>query len=151
MAADNETIPPVGKVREAVTGFMSRVPVWSVTVFTVDGYIIAHHSSSETIPEGLEMAIASLSAGLITIAEDFIRMVDPSKLFKMALVDSVDERNAPGFSAILGHVAQNVLLSCLFARTTQLGLVTFELEGLANEIREIVNEWEVKLHSETMT
>ncbi len=149
--SNDDAIPPVKKLRQKLDEFAARVPIWSLTLFTVDGYIIAHRAASERIPDGIEMAISSMSAGLITISEDFIRMIDASKMFRSVLVDSVDEAGVLNFSILLGVVADNVLLSCVFPRTTQLGLITFELETLGNEIRETIREWDVKLHSETMT
>ncbi|MHA1781413.1 MAG: roadblock/LC7 domain-containing protein [Candidatus Thorarchaeota archaeon] len=150
MSNDQNPIPPVQKIQDRLIDFSSRVSVWGVMVFTIDGYVIAHHSSGQ-IPEGIEMAISSMSAGLITIAEDFIRMIDAAKVFKDVLVDSVDDSGGPSFSVLLGNIADNVLIACIFPRTTQLGLLTFEIENLRKEIREVISEWDVKLHSETLT
>ncbi len=150
MGEEQVIIPPVQKVKEKLVDFASRVSIWEVMVFTVDGYVIAHHGPGN-IPEGIEMAISSMSAGMITISEDFIRMIDPTKEFKGALIDSVSSSGEPDFSILLGHIAENVLLACIFPKTTQLGLLTFEIETLSKEIMEIIAEWDVKLHKETLT
>ena len=150
MEIDEGTMPVV-KIRERLTEFEMRVPVWGLTVFTIDGYIIAHRLFYETMPENIEMAISSMSAGLITISEDFIRMVDVEKGFKQVLVDSLSPNESPSFSILLRHIADNVMLTCIFPHTLQLGLVSSEIENLGNEILEIVNEWDVKLHSDTVT
>ena len=147
----DEGIMPIVKIRKRLTEFEMRVPVWGLTVFTIDGYIIAHRLFYETMPENIEMAISSMSAGLITISEDFIRMVDVEKGFKQVLVDSLSPNESPSFSILLRHIADNVMLTCIFPHTLQLGLVSFEIENLSNEILEIVNEWDVKLHSDTVT
>ncbi|MHA1480694.1 MAG: roadblock/LC7 domain-containing protein [Candidatus Thorarchaeota archaeon] len=146
-----EGIMPIVKIRKRLTEFEMRVPVWGLTVFTIDGYIIAHRLFYETMPENIETAISSMSAGLITISEDFIRMVDVEKGFKQVLVDSLSPNESPSFSILLRHIADNVMLTCIFPHTLQLGLVSFEIENLSNEILEIVNEWDVKLHSDTVT
>ena len=147
----DEGIMPIVKIRKRLTEFEMRVPVWGLTVFTIDGYIIAHRLFYETMPENIEMAISSMSAGLITISEDFIRMVDVEKGFKQVLVDSLSQNESPSFSILLRHIADNVMLTCIFPQKLQLGLVSFEIENLSNEILEIVNEWDVKLHSDTVT
>lgn len=151
MSGEQIDIPPVTMISNELSAFEERVPVWGLTVFTIDGYIIAHSSAAQKIPEGIEYAISSLSAGLITISEDFIRMVDQAKLFQQVLVDSVDETGESALSIILRTIADNVMLACVFPKTTQLGLITFEIDTLSDRIREITREWDVKLHSETLT
>ncbi len=151
MSDDQIGIPPVNMIKNELAEFESRVPAWGLTVFTIDGYIIAHSSSSQKIPEGIEYAVSSLSAGLITISEDFIRMVDSEKMFREVLVDSIDLGGDFAFSILLRTIADNVMLACIFPRTTPLGLITFEIDNLTDKIREIVGEWDVKLHSETLT
>ena len=146
-----QDLPPIGEIRKALNDFEQRVPVWGLTVFTVDGYILAHRLFYEAMPENLEMAVSSMSAGLITISEDFIRLVDATKNFRQVLVDAENGTDTETFSILLIHVAENVMLACIFPTSVQLGLVTFELENLRNAINEIVNRWEVKLHDETVT
>jgi predicted regulator of Ras-like GTPase activity (Roadblock/LC7/MglB family) len=143
-------IPPIKNIRKKLTEFESRVPVWGLTVFTVDGYILAHRLFYNKMPENVEMAVSSMSAGLITISEDFIRLVDPEKTFRQVMVEA-SEAGAVKFSILLKHIADNVMLACIFPSETQLGLVSFEIENLCREITEIVNNWDVKLHEETVT
>ena len=81
-------IPPIKNIRNKLTEFESRVPVWGLTVFTVDGYILAHRLFYNKMPENVEMAVSSMSAGLITISEDFIRLVDPEKKFRQVMVEA---------------------------------------------------------------
>ena len=151
MYQDEEVvIPPIKNIRNKLTEFESRVPVWGLTVFTVDGYILAHRLFYNKMPENVEMAVSSMSAGLITISEDFIRLVDPEKKFRQVMVEA-DEGGAVKFSILLKHIADNVMLACIFPSETQLGLVSFEIENLCSEIIEIVNNWDVKLHEETVT
>ena len=144
-------IPPIGEIRKTLNDFEQRVPVWGLTVFTVDGYILAHRLFDESMPENLEMAVSSMSAGLITISEDFIGLVDATKKFRQVLIDAENGDESTTFSILLIHVAENVMLACIFPSSIQLGLVTFELENLRSAINEIVNRWEVKLHDETVT
>ena len=82
MTQENETIPPIGQIRNILTDFEMRVPVWGLTVFTVDGYILAHRLFYDKMPENIELAVSSMSAGLITISENFIQMVDHEKQFR---------------------------------------------------------------------
>ncbi len=142
---------PVQEIQGKLAEFEMRVPVWGVILFTVDGYIIAQKLFYDKMPENVEMAVSAMSAGLITISEDFIKMVDATKQFRQVLVDAEDEDEAPAFSIMLKHIAENVLLTCIFPTSVQLGLVSFEVGTLSTEIKEIVNRWEVKLHDETMT
>ncbi len=152
MSEEGNDIPPVKQIRAKLSDFEMRVPVWGLTVFTIDGYIIAHRLFYNGIPEDIGMAISSMSAGLITIAENFIRVVASQNLFRQVLVDSIDEvGGGVSFSILLKNVAENVLLACIFPSTTQLGLVTFEVENLSNEISEIVGQWDIKLHEDTVT
>ena len=144
-------IPPVAKIRTRLGEFEMRVPVWGLTVFTVDGYIIAHKLFYEKMPVDLEMAVSTMSAGLITISENFIQMIDQQNKFKQVLVDALGATNRTSFSILLKHICDNVMLTCIFPHTLQLGLVSFEIENLSNEILEIVREWDVKLHSDTVT
>ncbi len=140
------------QIRVKLSDFEMRVPVWGLTVFTIDGYIIAHRLFYNGIPEDIGIAISSMSAGLITIAENFIRVVASQNSFRQVLVDSIDEVGRElSFSILLKNVAENVLLACIFPSTTQLGLVTFEVENLSNEISEIVGQWDIKLHEDTVT
>jgi predicted regulator of Ras-like GTPase activity (Roadblock/LC7/MglB family) len=148
---DEVEVPPVKEIREQLSNFEMKVPVWGLTVFTIDGYIIAHKLFYDDVPNDIGMAISSMSAGLITISENFIRMVDSKNLFRQVLVDSDDADSAISFSILLKNIAENVMLACIFPSTTQLGLVTFEVENLSNEILDIVNRWDVKLHEDTVT
>lgn len=151
MMNEGQDIPPIGEIRNALNEFEQRVPVWGLTVFTVDGYILAHRLFYDSMPENLELAVSSMSAGLITIAEDFIRLVDATKKIRQVLIDAESDPDSPAFSILLMNVAENVMLACIFPTSVQLGLVTFELENLRSAINEIVNRWEVKLHDETVT
>ncbi|MFW9846472.1 MAG: roadblock/LC7 domain-containing protein [Candidatus Thorarchaeota archaeon] len=144
-------VPPVKEIREKLSSFEMKVPVWGLTVFTVDGYIIAHKLFYDAMPEEIGMAISSMSAGLVTISEDFIRMVDSGNMFRQVLVDSERPDGAVSFSILLKSIAENVLIACIFPSSTQLGLVTFEIENLGCEILDIVNRWDVKLHEDTVT
>lgn len=147
---DEYTIPPVNKIRNLLTEFENRVPVWGLTVFTVDGYILAHRLFYDAMPENIEMAVSSMSAGLITISEDFIRLVDASKNFRQVMVDA-EESGSVSFSILLKHIADNVMLACIFPNDLQLGLVSFEIENLSRDIVEVVSLWDVKLHEDTVT
>ncbi|MHA2078631.1 MAG: roadblock/LC7 domain-containing protein [Candidatus Thorarchaeota archaeon] len=149
---ESETeIPPIKQIRNLLAEFEMRVPVWGLTVFTVDGYILAHRLFYDDMPDNIELAVSSMSAGLITISEDFIRLVDAKKSFRQVTVDAEDNSSAVSFSILLKNVSENVMMACIFPSNVQLGLVTFELENLSNEIVEIVNMWDVKLHEDTVT
>ncbi|MFW9795261.1 MAG: roadblock/LC7 domain-containing protein, partial [Candidatus Thorarchaeota archaeon] len=144
-------IPPIQQIRELLTDFEMRVSVWGLTVFTVDGYILAHRLFYDGMPENLEMIVSSMSAGLITISQDFIRLVASNSLFRQVLVDADDDSGNVSFSVLLKQIAENVMLTCIFPSTAKLGLVSFEIENLSNDINEIVKLWDVKLHEETVT
>ncbi|MEM2142209.1 MAG: hypothetical protein QXS20_09085 [Candidatus Thorarchaeota archaeon] len=146
-----EIVGPGAIVTRLLGEFAARVPVWSVTAFTVDGYVVGNKLSEDRIPETVAPVISSMSAGLITIAEDFIRLVDGAKVFGQILVDSRDAQGGLAFSIILRHVAQNLLLSCIFPHSTPLGLVTFEIETLCQELSEAVRGWDTKLHEQSLT
>jgi len=148
---ESEEVPPVKEIREKLSNFEMEVPVWGLTVFTADGYIIAHKLFYDAMPDEIGMAISSMSAGLITISEDFIRMVDSRSTFRQVLVDSEYNDDTPSFSILLKAIAENVLIACIFPSSTQLGLVTFEIENLCKEIRDIIELWDVKLHEDTVT
>lgn len=147
---EESVIPPVNKIRCLLTDFESRVSVWGLTVFTVDGYILAHRLFYEAMPENIEMAVSSMSAGLITISEDFIKMVDATKTFRQVMVDAEISGDV-SFSILLKHIAENVMLACIFPSNLQLGLVSFEIENLSQDIIEVVNLWDVKLHEDSVT
>lgn len=150
-AEEEEEIPPVRQIRDLLTDFEIRVPVWGITVFTVDGYILAHRLFYDDMPQNIEMAVSSMSAGLITISEDFIRLVDSSADFSQVLVDAEHETGDVSFSILLKHIEENVMLTCIFPSDTKLGLVSFEIQTVSNKIQEIVEMWDVKLHRDTMT
>ena len=150
-ASEENDIPPVHQIRDLLTDFEMRVPVWGLTVFTVDGYILAHRLFYDGMPENLEMIVSSMSAGLITISQDFIRLVASNSQFRQVLVDADDEAGDVSFSVLLKQIAENVMLTCIFPNTAKLGLVSFEIENLSNDINEIVKLWDVKLHEETVT
>ncbi|MFW9843759.1 MAG: hypothetical protein ACFFEV_04220 [Candidatus Thorarchaeota archaeon] len=144
-------IPPVANIRDLLSNFELKVPVWGLTVFTVDGYILAHKLFYKEMTKDIEMVVSSMSAGLITISQDFIGMVNPTSEFGQVLVDANNSTGSGEFSILLRHVAENVMLACIFPAKVQLGLVTFEVETLSKEIVDVVNNWEVKLHDETVT
>jgi predicted regulator of Ras-like GTPase activity (Roadblock/LC7/MglB family) len=151
MSMEDMTLGPDNEIKKAIAEFSSKVPIWSVTAYTLDGYIIGHKMSFEGIPEGIEQVISSMSSGLITIAEDFIRLIDGAKQFGQLLVDAKDDTGNVTFSIILRHAAENVLLTCIFPHHTPLGLVTFEIEALCQDISEIVGNWSIKVHEDTLT
>jgi len=150
-SVEESEIPPIKQIRNLLTDFEMRVPVWGLTVFTVDGYILAHRLFYDGMPENLEMIVSSMSAGLITISQDFIRLVNSNSRFRQVLVDADDDTGNVSFSVMLKHIAENVMLTCIFPSTAKLGLVAFEIENLSNDINEIVSLWDVKLHEETVT
>lgn len=149
--SDESDIPPIKQIRNLLVEFEMRVPVWGLTVFTVDGYILAHRLFYDGMPENIEMAVSSMSAGLITISQDFLRLVASSSSFRQVLIDADDETEDVSFSIMLKHIAENVMLTCIFPNSAKLGLVSFEIENLSNSINEIVGLWDVKLHEETVT
>jgi predicted regulator of Ras-like GTPase activity (Roadblock/LC7/MglB family) len=151
LAQEEIVIPPVNQIQTRLNAFEMKVPVWGLTTFTVDGYIIAHRLFYEGMPENMEMAISSMSAGLISISEDFIQVVNINNLFKQVIVDARDPDGVLSFSILLKRVADNVLLACIFPSSTQLGLITFEIDNLSREIMEIVNEWDIKMHRDSVT
>ena len=144
-------IPPVNKIRDLLSNFELKVPVWGLTVFTVDGYILAHKLFYKEMTDDIETVVSSMSAGLITISQDFIRMVNQTSEFGQVLVDANNPSGTCEFSILLRHIADNVMLACIFPAKVQLGLVTFEVESLSKEIVDVVNNWDVKLHEETVT
>jgi predicted regulator of Ras-like GTPase activity (Roadblock/LC7/MglB family) len=149
---ENDTaIQPMKLIQGQVEDFLHRIPVWSVSLFTIDGYVLNHRSMSDRIPPESDMVLSTMSAGLISIAEDMIRMVDHGMLFSQIVIDAEGQYNNECFSIILKHLAENVLLACVFPNSIHLGLVTFEIQNLSIMIGDIVREWDVKLHSETMT
>ncbi|MFW9808388.1 MAG: roadblock/LC7 domain-containing protein [Candidatus Thorarchaeota archaeon] len=149
--SESNEIPPIQQIRELLKDFEMRVSVWGLTVFTADGYILAHRLFYDGMPENLEMIVSSMSAGLITISQDFIRLVASNSLFRQVLVDADDESGNVSFSVLLKQIAENVMLTCIFPSKAKLGLVSFEIENLSNDINEIVKLWDVKLHEETVT
>ncbi|MFW9843709.1 MAG: roadblock/LC7 domain-containing protein [Candidatus Thorarchaeota archaeon] len=151
LEVEDTDVPPVKEIRELLSNFELRIPVWGLTVFTVDGYIIAHKLFYDAMPNEIGLAISSMSAGLITISEDFIRMVDSRNIFRQVLVDSEDTDGSLSFSILLKNITENVLIACIFPSSTQLGLVTFEVQNLSNDILDVVNRWDVKLHDDTVT
>lgn len=151
MAQEVTEVPPISQIRDLLTQFEMKVPVWGLTVFTVDGYILAHRLFYDGMSENIEMVVSSMSAGLITISEDFIRLVDSQKTFGQVLVDAEDPQSHLSFSILLKHISENVMLTCIFPTTVQLGLVAFEIENLSQEIIDIVQMWDVKLHEHTVT
>jgi predicted regulator of Ras-like GTPase activity (Roadblock/LC7/MglB family) len=144
-------VPPVKEIREQLNEFEMKVPVWGLTVFTVDGYIIAHKLFYDKMPEEIELAVSSMSAGLITISENFIQMVEGGSAFRQVLVDSEGPNGTESFSILLRKIEENVLITCIFPNSTQLGLVIFEMENLSNSILDIVGRWDIKLHKDTVT
>ena len=151
MGMEDTALGPDNEIKKALADFASRVPIWSVTAYTLDGYIIGHKPSYGAIPEGIEQVISSMSSGLITIAEDFLRLIDATRQFGQVLVDAKDEYGGVTFSILLRLAAENVLLTCIFPHETPLGLVTFEVETLCQSIAEIVGNWSVKVHEDTLT
>ncbi|MFW9920893.1 MAG: roadblock/LC7 domain-containing protein [Candidatus Thorarchaeota archaeon] len=148
---DEFVIPPLKMIKSEVANFVQHIPIWTITLFTVDGYVLEHRSNNMNLPQEIELIISSMSAGLITIAEDMIRMVDHSKLFSQVIVDSENVSDNENFSILLRQIADNILLACVFPNSTHLGLITFEIQELTNRIRDIVSQWDIKLHEETMT
>lgn len=144
-------IPPVKQIRDLLAKFEMRVPVWGLTVFTLDGYILAHRLFYDGMPDNIEFAVSSMSAGLITISQDFLHLVSSNSLFRQVLIDADDEAGAVSFSIVLKSVAENVLLTCIFPSNIKLGLVSFEIENLSKDMNEIIGLWDVKLHEETVT
>ncbi|MHA2265177.1 MAG: hypothetical protein ACXAEN_22510, partial [Candidatus Thorarchaeota archaeon] len=103
MTQEEVVIPPISQIRKILSEFEMRVPVWGLTIFTVDGYILAHKLFYEEMPENMELAVSSMSAGLITIAENFIALVNSRTSFGQVLVDAEDPEGGVSFSILLKH------------------------------------------------
>ncbi len=128
-----------------------KVPVWGVTIFTVDGYVLAHKLFYVGMPPEIEMTISSMSASLISIAEDFIQFVDTEGIFQQVIVDANDNNDNLKFTILLRPIAENVLLTCIFPSSLQLGLVLYEIDTLSHQVQEQLASWEAKVHFETVT
>ncbi len=139
---------PIGNM---LLEFELRVPVWGLTVSTLDGYIIAHRVFYHKMQAEIETVISSMSASLIAISEDFIRFVHASKTFKQVVIDAEDQNKTLSFSVLLKHLTHNVLLTCIFPSTTELGLLLYEVGDLAKKIGELVEKQPGRLHPESLT
>ncbi|MHA2236411.1 MAG: hypothetical protein ACXABH_13845, partial [Candidatus Thorarchaeota archaeon] len=60
---DEISIPPIEDIKKVLSDFEMKVPVWGLTIFTVDGYILAHRLFYDKMPENIELAVSSMSAG----------------------------------------------------------------------------------------
>ena len=128
-----------------------KLPVWGITIFTIDGYVLAHRLFHAGMPSEIEMTTSSMSASLISIAENFIQFVDPNGIFRQILIDADNEKGSMKFSILLSHIAENVLLTCIFPPSVQLGLVLYEINTLTQQVQEQLSTWEAKVHFETVT
>jgi predicted regulator of Ras-like GTPase activity (Roadblock/LC7/MglB family) len=150
----NETViksPLSGPIGDMLLEFELKVPVWGLTVSTLDGYIIAHRIFYDKMQPEIETVISSMSASLIAISEDFIRFVHASKTFKQVVIDAEDQEKTLSFSVLLKHLTHNVLLTCIFPNTTELGLLLFEVDDLSNKIGGLVEKHSGSLHPESLT
>ncbi len=139
---------PIG---DMLLEFELKVPVWGLTVSTLDGYIIAHRIFHDKMKTEIETVISSMSASLIAISEDFIRFVNASKTFKQVVIDAEDQDKTLSFSVLLKHLKHNVLLTCIFSHSTELGLLLFEVGDLAKKIGELVEKQSGRIHPESLT
>jgi predicted regulator of Ras-like GTPase activity (Roadblock/LC7/MglB family) len=134
-----------------LSDFEYRVPVWGVTVFTVDGYILAHRLFYTPKSEAIESVISPMSASLITIAEDLIRFVGHENIFRQMIIDADDAMHTHQCSIFLKHLAENILLACIFPVTVQLGLLLFEIDHLSDQVRDLLTNWPGLLHNDSVT
>ncbi len=149
---ETATISPLsGPIGDMLLEFELKVPVWGLTVSTLDGYIIAHRIFYDKMQTEIETVISSMSASLIAISEDFIRFVHASKNFKQVVIDAEDQSKTLSFSVLLKHLTHNVLLTCIFPHTTELGLLLFEVGDLSKKIGELVEKQQGKVHPESLT
>ncbi len=147
-----ETKNPLEEAIELLLGELEfKLPLWGVTIFTIDGYVLAHKLFYGSMPPEIEMTISSMSASLISIAEDFIQFVNTEGNFQQFIVDANDKNDKLKFSILLRPIAENVLLTCIFPASLQLGLVLFEIDSLSQQVRDQLEKWEAKVHFETVT
>ncbi|MFX0093021.1 MAG: roadblock/LC7 domain-containing protein [Candidatus Hodarchaeota archaeon] len=128
-----------------------KVPLWGVTLFTVDGYVLAHKLFYRKMPDEIEMIVSSMSASLISIAEDFIKFVDSKSVFRQTIIDADNEKASLKFSILLKRLANNVLLTCIFPVSSQLGLIFYEIDILGEQVNRYLSQWDAKVHFETAT
>ena len=151
MTEETLTNPLMEALELILTEFEYRVPVWGITIFTVDGYILAHRLFYAPKQDAIEHTISPMSASLITIAEDLIRFVGDQHDFRQLIIDADDTMQTHKFSILLKHLDENVLLACIFPVSVQLGLLLFEIDNLTTQLGLLLKDWQGLIHKDTVT
>jgi predicted regulator of Ras-like GTPase activity (Roadblock/LC7/MglB family) len=117
-----------------------EIPILSSSLITEDGIVITTNSSDES-KEEVYMDFAAISASILSMAERGIEIINNNKILEQIKIDAGLEANRDAdFTILITRVYSNVLLQIVFSKTTNIGLIQYEISKIIKKIRAIIKK-----------
>ena len=117
-----------------------EIPILSSSLITEDGIVITTNSIDES-KEDIYTDFAAISASMLSMAERGIEIINNNKILEQIKIDAgLEDNRDADFTILITRVYSNVLLQIIFSKTTNLGLIQYEISKVIKKIRVIIKE-----------
>jgi predicted regulator of Ras-like GTPase activity (Roadblock/LC7/MglB family) len=115
-----------------------EIPIISTSLITEDGIVITTNTSEES-KEEIYLDFAAISASILSMAERGIEIINNNKILEQIKIDAgLEDNREADFTILLTRVYSNVLLQIIFSKTTNIGLIQYEISKVIKKIRAII-------------
>jgi len=86
------------------------------------------------------MNFAAISASILSMAERGIEIINNNKILEQIKVDAgLDENKDADFTILITRVYSNILLQIIFTKSTNIGLIQYEISKLLKKIKALMS------------
>lgn len=134
----------MAEIRDALVCLLDdlnkEIPIISSSLITEDGIVITTNSNDDS-KEEIYTDFAAISASILSMAERGIEIINKIKILEQIKIDAGLEANHEAdFTILITRVYSNVLLQIIFSKTTNIGLIQYEISKVIKKIREIIQK-----------